>query len=716
MKNSTISKPWSYLRDLVSTDAVKSRRRSTLWLMLFTLLLLPTSMVAQTNQAYAEFDNSTETLTFKCGPSKPEGAYDLNVGISYPGWWYGQKEKIKTVVFDASFANARPTSCYYWFSGCNNLTEIKGIENLNTENVTNMSYMFVKCKALTSLNLSNFNTEKVTDMQGMFKECSDLTSLDLSNFNTEKVTDMRGMFWECSNLTSLNLTRLNTEKVTAMNGMFYGCTKLESLDLSKFNTAKVTNMNQMFYGCSALTSLDLSNFNTAEVTKMDYMFRSCSALTSLDLSNFNTAKVTDMNYMFYNCNELTSLDLTSFNTAEVTDMSSMFRSCFALTSLDLSSFNTAKVTNMSDMFRLCKALTSLDLSNFNTAKVENMGWMFKSCYALTSLDLTSFNTANVKDMTQMFYESPALTTIYASDNFVTGQVEVAKSINMFEGCKNLKGAIKYAGNNTNDKDYANYKTGYFTKLVAKNGDERYGIAGETAHLTVDNLTLADDKDFVAYEPFAAKAASYSRTINAGTTWATLCLPFEVSLDGQNFRAFKLLSANEGTNTIELEEVTTSIAAGTPVIIKMTNGANELNFSETNKDIAIKAQASASVDGYQLQGLYAKKVFVKGADDNCYIVKGNKLRNPSKLLENTKVNEVNCKAFRAYMVDNNSSKPAGAKMFSIGFDETATAIDNLNTNADDKAIYYDLQGHRLNGPQKGINIVKRGNKTMKVIIK
>lgn len=107
--------------------------------------------------------------------------------------------------------------------------------------------------------------------------------------------------------------------------------------------------------------------------------------------------------------------------------------------------------------------------------------------------------------------------------------------------------------------------------------------------------------------------------------------------------------------------------------------------------------------------------MKGADDNCYIVKGNKLMNPSKLLENTKVNEVNCKAFRAYMVDN-SSTPAGAKMFSIGFDETATAIDNLNTNADEKAEYYDLQGHRLNGPQKGINIVKRGNKTMKVIIK
>ena len=871
MKNSTISKPWSYLRDLVSTDAAKSHRRSTLWLMLFTLLLLPTSMVAQTNQAYAEFDNSTETLTFKwsnstsipegayklnvgtnnpgwlaqkekikkvvfdasfanarptscyywfsecknltdiegieylntekvtnmnsmfdrcsaltlldltsfntakvsdmrnmfmgcytlttifvsdkfvtdqvtsgdnmfhmCinligaieydgsksdhnfanyetgyftpeggfhayaefdegtgtltfrrGASKPAGAYDLYAGIYYPGW-YGQREKIKTVVFDASFANARPTSCYYWFSGCNNLTEIKGIEYLNTENVTNMSYMFVKCKALTSLNLTSFNTEKVTDMQGMFKECSNLTSLDLSNFNTEKVTDMRGMFWECSNLTSLNLTRLNTEKVTAMNGMFYGCTKLESLDLSKFNTAKVTNMNQMFYGCSALTSLDVSNFNTAEVKSMTYMFNNCSTLTSLNLSNFNTAKVTDMNSMFYNCNELTSLDLTSFNTAEVTNMSNMFGSCFALTSLDLSNFNTAKVTNMSNMFRLCKALTSLDISNFNTAEVTDMSNMFKSCYALT--------------------------TIYASDKFVT--TKVSSGSEMFKDCKNLKGFIDYINNTdkTNHR-YANYVDGYFTKLVVRNGDERYGITGETTQLTVDNLVLADGKDFVAYEPFTATAASYSRTIKKGTTWATLCLPFEVSLDGQNFRAFNLLSADDATNTIELEEITTSIAAGTPVIIKMTNGATELNFSVENKDITKDAQTTATADNnYQLQGLYAKKVFASGTDDNCYIVKGNKLMNPSKLLENAKVNEVNCKAFRAYMVDNNSSTPAGAKMFSIGFDETATAIDNLNTNADDKAEYYDLQGHRLNGPQKGINIVKRGNKTMKVIIK
>ena len=611
---------------------------------------------------YAKFDEGTGTLTFTSGPSKPEGAYDLNEGIYYPGWWPGQRRKIKTVVFDASFANARPTSCYCWFSGCNNLTEIKGIEYLNTENVTNMGFMFNSCKVLTSLNLSNFNTEKVTDMQGMFGECWDLTSLDLTSFNTEKVTNMRQMFFNCSDLTSLNLSNFNTEKVMYMSNMFYNCNKL--------------------------TSLDLTSFNTAEVTKMDNMFKSCDALTSLDLSNFNTAKVTDMNYMFYGCSSLASLNLTSFNTAEVTDMSNMFRLCYALTSLDLSNFNTAEVTNMSDMFRLCKALTSLDLSNFNTAKVENM--------------------------TEMFYGCPALTTIFASDNFVTGQVTNGGS--MFNGCNNLKGAIEYDESNSKiDHTYANYKTGYFTKLVGKNGNDKIGATGEV--LTAESLALDDDKDFVAYEPFAAKTASYIRPMKAGTTWATLCLPFEVSFDGQNFRAFELLSADEATNTVELEEIETSIAAGTPVIIKMNEGATTLNFSVANKSIVKEAMTSATADNsYQLQGIYTQKMFVTGTDDNCYIVKGNKLMNPSKLLENASTEHVGSKPFRAYMVDNTSSS-AGAKMFSLDFDDdSTTAIDNLNAIADDNAEYYDLQGHRLNAPQKGVNIVKRGGKTMKVIIK
>ena len=722
--------------------------------------------------AYAVFEGSTGTLTFKCSPSKPEGAYDLNQG------WYAISENIKKVVFDASFANARPTSCEHWFFYCSNLTTIEGIEYFNTENVTNMRYMFDDCKSLKSLDLTNFNTENVTDMYSMFASCTSLESLDLTNFNTAKVTNMAGMFQSCYALKTIYASdKFVTDQVTESTCMFSDCLSFKDYTSSKedhtyancgptgyftygreyamfdaatgtltfsykgfkpegayelneggntpewisknsyvkkvvfdasFAKARPTSCYYWFRGCDMLTQIEgIEHLNTEEVTDMSWMFMDCRGLTSLDVSHFNTQKVTNMEHMFNRCSGLTSLDVSSFNTENVTNMTCIFLGCSGLTSLDVSHFNTKKVTDMSCMFYECGKLTSLDVSHFNTGNVTDMSFMFFNCSALTLLDLTNFNTAKVVDMGGMLIDCSALTTIYVSDKFVTTNITERGS--MFYGCTSLKGAIAYDENKFDDT-YANYETGYFSKLVGMNGNEKIGASGET--LTAASLALADDKDFVAYEPFTATTATYNREMKAGTTWATLCLPYEVSLTGQKFRAFSLLSANEGS--IELKEVETSIAAGTPVIIKMNNGETTLSFSEANKEIAQKV---VSADGsYQLQGLYTKKVFDKDADNNCYIVKGDKLMNPTKLLENTSTTQVGSKPFRAYMVDNSTAPAAGAKMFSIGFDDSTTAIDSLNTIADDNAIYYDLQGNRLNAPQKGINIVKRGNKTMKVIIK
>ena len=374
------------------------------------------------------------------------------------------------------------------------------------------------------------------------------------------------------------------------------------------------------------------------------------------------------------------------------------------------SFSTYTPTSLLNFFSyLPKLETITGLEYLNTEKATDMSSMFYNCSSLTSLDVTHFNTAKVTDMSFMFASCGALTTIYVSDKFVTDKV--TKGSNMFNNCKNLKGFISSKTGHT----CANYKTGYFTKLVGKNGDEKIGAAGET--LTADNLVLDDDKDFVAYEPFAAKAASYSRPVKEGTTWATLCLPFEVSLENQNFRAFKLLSADDATETVELEEIETRIEAGAPVIIKMNEGVTSFSFSETYKAIAKDVQTSKTDNGnYQLQGLYTQKEFSKDADNNCYIVKGDKLMNPAKLLDKTTTESVGSKPFRAYMADNSSAPAAGARMFSISVGGSTTAIEQLETTADSKAEYYDLQGHRLQNLQKGVNIVKRGGKTMKVIIK
>ena len=722
--------------DRINNGGAKFCRFALFPLMLLMLLLLPAGMVAQTNydntsyKAYAEFNNSTGTLTFRYDTSKPEGAYDLNVGNNKPDW-YSRNDKIKKVIFDASFANARPTSCYSWFRECHNLTHIEGMENLNTEMVTTMEGMFYECNPLTSLDVTNFNTANVTNMSSMFQSCSIRSSLDLTSFNTANVTDMSSMF-KYSDITSLDLTSFNTANVTDMSSMFEHCRLLKSIFVSdKFVTNQITNGDNMFNDCT-----NLRGYNDS---KIDHNYANCSQPGYFDpgfeYAMFDNATET-LTFSYKGFKPVTYYVLfegrakpawsslvdkikkvvfdASFANARPKSCYWWFGECLNLTRIEgMENLNTEMVTTMEGMFYQCEALTSLDVTNFNTAKVTDMSLMFSSCTKLSSLNLYNFNTENVKNMLAMFSSCKNLATIYTSEKFVTTNVNNLNHF-MFDDDEQLKGANAYDERKTS-VHCANYKTGYFTKLVGKNGDEKIGATGET--LATDNLVLDDDKDFVAYEPFAAKAASYNRTMKAGTIWATLCLPFEVSLANQNFRAFKLLSADEGTETVELEEIEGSITAGTPVIIKMKDGATKLNFTVADKAIAKDVQTSETANGnYQLQGLYTQKMFSKDTDNNCYIVKGSKLMNPAKLLDKTTTESVGSKPFRAYMVDNSSAPAAGARMFSISVGGSTIAIEQLESTADSKAEYYDLQGRRLQNLQKGINIVKRGGKTMKVIIK
>ena len=345
---------------------------------------------------------------------------------------YGIGTDVTEVEFHPSMANCKPKRLS--FSGCTNLKQIKGIEYLNTEEMTDMSWMFNNCNSLTSLDLSNFNAPKVTNMRGMFKSCNSLTSLDLSNFNAPNLTDMSEMFWDCTSLTSLNLSNFNTENVTNMSRMFFNCRSLTSLNLSNVNTANVTDMESMFYCCKSLPSLDLSSFNTENVTNMRIMFGTCESLTSLDLSKFNMASVTDVYGMFSYCGSLISLNLSNFNAPNLTDMSEMFWDCTSLTSLDLSNFNVPNLTDMSNLLSGCGSLTSLNLSNFNTENVTNMSNMFAGLFSLTSLNLSNFNTENVTNMSNMFAWCTSLTSLDLS-NFNTEKV--TNMSYMFDRCTSL---------------------------------------------------------------------------------------------------------------------------------------------------------------------------------------------------------------------------------------------------------------------------------------
>ena len=674
-------------------------------------------------ESYAVFDEATNTLTFKHDTNKPEGAFALNEGENKPGWYkpndYGYNANIiKKVVFDASFANAHPTSCYKWFYECIYLTTIEGIEYLNTTNVTDMSNMFYFCHDLKTLDVSNFDTQNVTDMSNMFYYCDDLKTLDVSNFDTKNVTDMSYMFDDCSGLTTL--------------------------DVSNFDTQNVTNMNGMFWGCSGLTILNLASFDTQNVTDMNGMFGRCSKLTILNLSSFDTQNVTDMTSMFSGCSALKTLNLSNFDTKNVTGMTSMFNGCSALKTLDLSNFDTQNVTNMESMFSNCSALTTLDISDFNTKNVTNMEYMFNGCSALKTLDLSSFDTKNVRSMGSMFYNCSALTTIYTSHKYVT--TACTYNLFMFAGCTNLVGAVPY-DKNKGDKEMANYITGYFTYKASKIAVS-YALFDEATNtLTFKHDTNAPIEAFMLnegnntpgwwykYHGDISKVVFDASFANARPTscreWFSYC---------------ESLTTIEGIEYLNTENVTnmsfmfSNCPALTTLDVSKFDTRNVEDMGDMFQNcLALKTLDLSSFDTRNVEDMY--NMF-----QNCFALKTLDLssfdtRNvvfmpcmfescsalttiyASEKFVTTTVGE-SYDMFKgcihlvgAVPYDKNK---VGKEManYTTGYFtyKAATGIDAPTVSDDTAAEYYDLQGRRLNAPQKGVNIVKRGNKTTKMLVK
>lgn len=222
-------------------------------LAMVVMILMSVCNQASAQESYAVFKDGT--LTFKHDAEKPADAYALNSSNNEPTWITSHVNDITKVVFDASFAAARPTSCAKWFQKCVNLETITGIENLNTEKVTNMNSMFTDCKKLSALDASHFNTKLVKDMSGLFTRCHLLTTLDVSKFDTQNATNMYNMFNECKNLTILDLSNFDTQKVTSMGNMFVNCYKLTTIYASdKFvTTALLAGKDKdMFKSCNVL--------------------------------------------------------------------------------------------------------------------------------------------------------------------------------------------------------------------------------------------------------------------------------------------------------------------------------------------------------------------------------------------------------------------------------------------------------------------------------
>ena len=438
--------------------------------------------------AYAALSNENTVLTFYYDNKKDKRG-GMNIGpfrdYDKPSW-YSHRETIKELIFDGSFAQYKSlNSTRNWFWNCN-ITSITGIENLNTDKVTDMHQMFYNCSVLESIDLSHFSTASAIDMSSMFSSCDALRSLDVNGFDTSKVTDMSSMFSWCTSLTSLDLNSFKIDKVKNMNYMFSNCTALQTIYSD--NTWTCSQSKNMFKECTSLkgaieydaSKIDVTYANpetgyfTPKTTPAEpepYAVYDNGTLTfyydgkktergGYDVGPFESSSTrwggykSEINNIIFDdsfakCTTLTSTahwfedflgsesisftGLNNLKTDNVTDMSYMFYSCKAK-NIDVSGFNTEKVTTMEKMFDDCDAMV-LDVSNFKTDNVTSMRSMFESCNYLTSLDLSNFNTENVTDMSSMFYGDGGLENLNIS-GFKTGNVTTMNS--MFAYCSKLE--------------------------------------------------------------------------------------------------------------------------------------------------------------------------------------------------------------------------------------------------------------------------------------
>ena len=653
----------------------------------------------------------------------------------------------------SSFNTRKVTQMQSMFEECTNLESID-FSSFDTENMISMNAMFYSCTKLETLDLSSFATPKMVTMFNAFGKCENLKTIYVSSaFTTDKVTVDSWLFDGCVSLP--NFIPANTGKEMAHTGaggyltaataswvrwdaptgtltfhrsstkpagdniLDLGYGNYPNWDTHAAEIKKVvfkagfrdethTTCSKWFSGCTNLTSIEgIENLNTSNVKYMNEMFGQCSNLETLDLSHFNTENVGNMSNMFNGCTKLHDLNISSFNTENVTNMYGMFYGCSSLETLDLSHFNTRNVRKdgMNYMFNGCSSLSYLNVSNFTTDEPGmQLDGLFQGCSSLQTLDLSSFDISGAGSVNYLFDGCSALQTIYVSDLF---KIKYGvKSSNMFRDCHLLKGAISFEPTKK-DETYANYKSGYLTKKVGTNGNEIIGATGYS--LTIDVLPLDESKAYTLYEDCNVTSASYARAMKS--EWGTLCLPFTIDPTSEANTCNFYTLQNIGNESVVLELIENgTVEAGQPVVIrKKDNTQTDILINNVENAQAVKEPKNTNT-GNRLMGTFTNMELA----DDCYFIANNQFR----LVSNYKpaASGVKLAAFRAYIQPQKTNvKHAPSLNISVNDEttgiETSNVLDLLN---DKEAEYYDVNGRRFPNLQKGINIVKKGNKTMKIV--
>ena len=366
---------------------------------------------------------------------------------------------IKKIVLPSVFNTANVTDFSYFLSDSIRLATLENGDKIKLTSATNTSHMFYN---LPSLDLKDFiehiESENITDASYMFYRTKSSQNIIFPiTFKTHNISNMQGMF-NGFMTPSLDISNMSFDSATTMEEMLSGIT-IDSNEISLDD-----------YNYSAKQIIwPTGTINAPNLTSLRGLYKGHHYLTQAIFPKLNTTVLIDLSFIFSNfTNSLTKLDLTGLDTSHVETVESMFAGTqFTLDVPTKISFDTSNVRNMHNMFYYARSSDGLlDLSDLNVSNVTDMSNLIYYTWIVT-VDLTGWDTRNVTDMTEMFYDSNYITTIYASESFVTTNVTKSDRIFYMD-----YGGVFVGGNGTTftgseDITYARIdkpgQPGFFTK-------------------------------------------------------------------------------------------------------------------------------------------------------------------------------------------------------------------------------------------------------------
>lgn len=420
------------------------------------------------NELYGVFSSDGKTFTIRYGEDRLEwnGVYDGKWAMSE---YTNAREKVQKVVIDVSVSRTSPTYIYSWFEGFTALTEIEHLENLRTEKVTDMDYLFRNCRSLEVLDLRPLSFEKVETAYAMFAHCTSLKTIycnvDLRNRNT--LQDTRYMFYDCPSLVGGKGAVYNEDQIEKAYA---------HVDYGENDPGYFTRLEEM-YGHFSGTDLylyhDSDRFNREFYRDEDGTLKNTCLLPEEWMDESQAAKRSKV--------ETVHFDFT-MDDANLTSTAYWFEGFSSLKNFDrIDYFYTDKVTDMSHMFANCYALDTMDLHTLEMKNVTNLEAMFLNCKALKMADVQTVDISKVTDASRMFAGCESLETILCNIDWSTYDFN---GQSMFDGCTALKGMAEtptvYDAEHT-DKAYARPDggtelPGYFTAVP-----EIYGVYSENGY-------------------------------------------------------------------------------------------------------------------------------------------------------------------------------------------------------------------------------------------